>query len=145
MTAEDVLSACAGTSIEVDLRRQGGEHSSERTRHAPHMGTRPINAAARRTSSHRARKRACRRWHQRGHLTRGYIVDPRVAHETSPEQIVRCRQRELADDLRELIERRVNRDLDGLPWTELTEQPAIARQEHAALAVRKVHQRPVVG
>lgn len=145
MTPDDALSTCAGASVEVELRRQGREHWQERPRHAPNVGPGPIHAATRRTPSHRAGESARRRRQESGRFARRHVVERRVAHEASPEQIVRCRQRELADDLRELIERCIARDLHGPARTQLAEQVPIARQEHTVLAICKLHERPVFG
>lgn len=144
MARDDGLLIRARTSVEVGRRRQGGENALERTRHAPYVGPGPVHATARRTPSHRAGDPTRRRRHEAGRFAGGHIVEPRVAHETSPEQIVRCRQSELADDFRELVERCIARDLNRPAWTELANQAAIARQEHATLVVCKRHERRVV-
>ncbi len=145
MEAEQHLSTCAGAFVGLGLLRQGGEHSHERASHASYVGARPIHATARRTPSHRAGESTRRGRDEPGRFADRHVIELRVAHETSPEQIVRCRQRELANDLRELTERCIARDLHGLARTEVAEQVAIACQEHTVLAVRELHQRPVIG
>ena len=105
----------------------------------------PIHAAAVGTAADRTGKGTRCRRDQGDRFRRRYVIEQRVAHETSSKQFVRRRQLEGADDLRELLERDIAPDLQGLARTEVAEEVTVARQEHTVLSVRERHERTVVG